>query len=109
MRLATYIGLWQCKECDKMPEQQTTEKEEVIFFEESKETKKLLMQVLAILDELDINKRQRNKLDKLLVKFKQSVSNDTFKTGFNMGFRLGIDSATDTEDEPDEETPDLKA
>lgn len=87
-----------------MPEQQTTEKEEVIFFEESKETKKLLMQVLAILDELDINKRQRNKLDKLLVKFKQSVSNDTFKTGFNMGFRLGIDSATDTED--DESTPD---
>lgn len=87
-----------------MPEQQTTEKEEVIFFEESKETKKLLMQVLAILDEVDIKKRQRNKLDKLLVKFKQSVSNDTFKTGFNMGFRLGIDSATDTED--DESTSD---
>ena len=86
-----------------MPEQQTTEKEEVIFFEESKETKKLLMQVLAILDEVDIKKRQRNKL---LVKFKQSVSNDTFKTGFNMGFRLGVDSVTHTEDEPDEETPD---
>lgn len=87
-----------------MPEQQTKEKEEVIFFEESKETKKLLMQVLAILDEVDIKKRQRNKLERLLVKFKQSVSNDTFKTGFNMGFRLGIDSATDTED--DESTSD---
>lgn len=87
-----------------MSEQQTTEKEEVIYFDESKETRELLMQVLAILDEVDIKKRQRNKLDKLLVQFKQSVSNDTFKMGFNMGFRLGIDSATDTED--DESTPD---
>lgn len=82
--------------------------EQAITLSDSEETHGILNSIVELLNETDIQKRKRNKLDKLLIELKQSIGSDMFKRGFSLGFNLGSD-INELEDEPDEELPELKA
>ena len=87
------------------------EGEQEIILNDSEETRGILHNIVELLNEMDIQKRKRNKLDKLLIELKQSISSDMFKCGFSLGFNAGsdINELEDESDEELEELPDLKA